>query len=440
MSEKKILEVGHSNYKNLTPGTLDVSGATALIVGGPNGAGKTSFRQIFNVLAQRGESEEPLRHGTKKGHYYVKVMVDGAVYRVERHFRLKDGVITDHYKLNDESGAALKDEDGSYVNKSRRAFNEIFNAPIFDPVSFTSLSQAKMVDLVLELAGNKEDAEKLEEEFKELYNKRHEIGVERKVKGGALENLGASPLPHNAEKKDISELYQKLAAAKNVDKTRKDLEDKFAQLTTREERIKADIERLNNELESVIQDMANTTEALMNTEAMDVEEIQKEIDQAGGWNRAVDRKKEREALAKEFEALDEKYKEYDRSIADVKERKVELLDGIELPDERLFLALHEKPNGRTEYRLKYRLDDGNEVLFQEGDLNTAKMYEVAIRLRLAEIAQDEKFPLLRIDAAPLDDTTLETLIEMLRENGVFGVIEKAKGRQGIDTLDIQVIE
>lgn len=446
----QIVSAGWENYKSLPDGELDFSNADSLLLEGPNGAGKTSVVQVLSMLAREDESEEPLKHGEEKGQYWVKALKGGSEWLIRRVFNA-DG--RDSYLVK-QDGEAAKTEDGRRLNPSKKWFREFFNAPSFDPFAITGRKMKDMVDELFLLADY--DASRFDQKIQEIYDKRHEVGVLRKMKDGHINDLGVDSedvLKYTEEVNVvdvISELTEARQHQKRIDQEKEAVAEAYSammELGRQKESKEAQIERLKKELEEINEKGAKAKEkwgekkakvASLESNVPDIGSLEDRVASAEDHNKKVGLVKQYLKARDEWEQADKDWKEYDEKLTEVRDQKIQEVMNLKFVDPNLFISCEEK-DGKVIYQVRYRTESGD-VPFQEGDINTAKLIEVGIRLKLEAMKRLDQFPVLRLDCSAMDQTTIEQVVDMLASEGVFGVLEKAIGRQGVDTLQYKLIE
>jgi len=446
----QVIGAGWENYKSLPDGQLDFENADSLLLEGPNGAGKTSIMQIFSMLAREGESEEPLKHGAEEGKYWLKVIKDGHEWLLRRVFNING---RDSYLLK-KDGEPAKNEQNKRLNPTKKWFREFFNAPKFDPGAITQKKMKDMVDELFLLADY--DGSAHDKKYAELYAKRHEVGVRRKIKDGHIQDLAvdSEDVLKYTSAIDVMDLTTEIAQAQvhgdKVKQAEKEVAESYRsmmRLGKDKERIEAEILRLQKELEEVKVNGKEAKAKWMEKKAEvssleanvpDLSGLEEKLASANEHNKKVTLVQQYQKAREEWEQADEDWKEYDRQMQEVMDQKIQEVLALKFVDPNLFISCEEKDN-KAVYEVRYKTETGD-VPFREGDLNTAKLIEVGIKLKLDALKRLDKFPVLRLDCSAMDQTTIEQVVDMLAAGGVFGVLEKALGRQGVDTLQYRLIE
>lgn len=445
MSEK-IVAAGWENYKGLPDGELDLKNADSLLLEGPNGSGKTSVLQVFSMLSREGEAEEPLKHGEEKGHYWLKVLKDGHEYLLRRVFN-QDGRDSHLVKVD---GEAAKKDDGKRLDPNKKWFRDFFNAPKFDPMGFVGKRMKDVVDYFFALTGF--DGAPFDKEIDRIYQLRHEVGVRRKIKEGHVEDLEveADDILKYKKKTDAIELSKKIAEGRqyqerlaDAKRVVVDLRAKMTLLAEQKQRKINQIAEMQKEIEEINIEGAkikteflerNDTLVELGQEVPDISVLEDQYKEIDRHNKMVDRVEQYQKAREEWDEANLMWKTLDDELEQARKKKLDAVLGLKFIDPNLYITILES----GEYQVRYNLD-GEDVPFSEGDLNTAKLIEVSIRIKLDAMRRNEEFPVIRLDCSSMDHSTIEEVTGMLAEAGVFGVLEKALGRQGVDTLQYKMI-
>jgi energy-coupling factor transporter ATP-binding protein EcfA2 len=450
MSEQ-LIAAGWENYKSIPDGEITLENADSLLLQGPNGAGKTSIVQIFSMLAREGESDEPLKHGTEKGQYWVKVKKDGSEWLLRRVFN--ESGRDSH--LVKQDGEAAKTEDGKRLNPTKKWFRDFFNVPKFDPFAITGRRMKDIVDELFLLGGY--DPEKYDNKIKDLYDKRHEVGVLRKMKDGHIQDLGidSEDVLKYTEKQDVVELSTLIAEAKQhnekIGRAKEGVYEAhkaMMDLAKQKEEKEATIARLQKEIEEITEKGKAQKEkwsegkakvASLESNVPDIAVLEEKFQGIQEHNEKVELVKQYNKAREEWTAADEDWKRLDEELEEVRGKKIQEVMSLKFIDPNLFISC-EEDNEKVKYQVRYKINETESVPFKEGDMNTARLIEVGIRLKLDAMKRLDQFPVLRLDCSAMDETTIGQVVDMLAAEGVFGVLEKALGRQGVDTLQYKLIE
>lgn len=446
----KVKEIAWENYKGLPDGKLTLENADSLLLEGPNGSGKTSLVQILSMLARDGESQEPLKHGEQNGYYQLRVLHGKDEFLLKRVFDVQG---RDTYQVK-QNGGGLKKEDGTRQVPNKKWFQTFFNAPSFDPLGLVSKKMKDLVDDLFQITGY--DGSEHDRKIAELYAKRTDVYRDRKYKEGFIEELSIEPedILKYKEKVDVLDLSKEIAEAgqhqERISMERASMNDLYSKTQEKglllKQKLEA-LEALKKEIDSIKEEgktlQAQYLEKKANVASMegnvpDLSGLQDRFDNAEKHNEMVMKVDSYNKARDEYDELDKKWKSLDAQVEEAREEKIQAVLSLKFPDPNLFIDTTISED-KVIYEIRYRLPDGTDIPFREGDMNTAKLIEVAVRLKLQMLQLNDQFPIMRIDCSALDHTTIETVVDMLAQEGVFGVLEKALGRQGVDTLQYKLL-
>jgi len=446
----KVTKLAWKNYKGLPEqGEIDLQNGSSLILTGPNGAGKTSIVQIFGMLSRTDESQEPLKHGTDSGYCEFTVLKDGSEWAVKRVFNQAG---RDSYLVK-QDGAPAK-VDGKRLVPNKKWFKNFFNAPSFDPLGLVGKKMKDLVDALFEIGGY--DGSQHDKKIAESYQKRHKVGQEKTMKEGFIAELNLEPedILKYKERVDIGNLSIEIAEAKQhgekiyskqVELKRTEMEMDEKRETLR--RKKEELDRLMKEIEKITVEGKMLKEksleqkaklASMEGNVPDVEGMQERFDSAQKHNEMVLKVESYNKVRDELDEVTARWKELDDKVIEAREEKMEAIMQLSFPDPNLFISASLKDE-KVEYEVRYRLEDGQDVPFRQGDMNTAKLIQVGVQLNMKILKDKGQFPMMRLDCSSLDETTIDEVVDMLAHEGIFGVLEKAVGRQGVDTLQYKLL-
>lgn len=390
----KIIELRGENVKRMKAFALKPDGHT-VIVAGKNGQGKSSLLDSI-VLALGGKSTEtakltkkPIRDGEKTAY----VEVDLGEYTVTRKWTERNDSLE------------ILGKNGEKFSSPQKMLDELIGDLSFDPLEFTRLSAKEQRAVLLELVDLGFDLDAWEKNYKEVYDKRTEIGRDVKRLQGAADSLeyGYS-IDTPKEEIDVAALMKDLERYTKLTQAE---DQKYQAIAQAEQKIidnKDEIKRLeehNKEIESLIK----STKKEIDDNPADyhkVTVIREQIDKSNEINAAV---RARKAFEDTEQALIEAQKKYDKGTEYLKEqeqKKAKALKEAKMPVTGLGFD-----------------DDG--VTFKDipfSQLSQAEQIKVSMAIAMA---QNPKLRIIRIDDGSLLDEDNLAAVQKMAEGNDFQV-------------------
>lgn len=322
----KINKLEIENVKRVKAVQIEPTADGLTVVGGKNGQGKTSVLDSI-AWALGGNSYKPSNPHR-----------EGSVVAPMIRIQLDNGLIVE--RKGDKGTLRVTDPSGKKAGQNLlNSFVEQFaiNLPKFMEMN----SKDKTKALLNTVDGLGEKIYQLEQEELELYNKRRTVGQIRDQKKHYAEEQPFYKEVGN-EIVSASELIkeQQEILARNGENQRK--RDNLENLTARQTLVinkKAELERqlleINNELETLETDIETANKDVVDLIDESTEELEQSIENIEEINRKVRANQDREKAEMDAEHYALEYKDLSDEIDALREQKLDLLNGANLPLEGL---------------------------------------------------------------------------------------------------------
>ena len=310
----KINRLEIENVKRVKAVKIEPSNAGLTVIGGRNNQGKTSVLDAiaWSLGGDRFRPSEPAREGSMSQPYL--------------HVELSNGLVVERKGKNSD----LKVIDQAGNRSGQQLLNEFVGQLALDLPKFIQASSREKAQTLLNIIGVGDRLHGLEQEEKELYDQRRTIGqiADQKRKYAAeMEVYPEAP----KELVSASELImrQQEILARNGENQRKrgrkaQYEREVADLETQAAEIARKLEAARKNLEIAAMDALD----LHDESTKEIEESIAGIEDLNRKARANMDKEKAEYEAAEYGA---KYEDYTEKIEKVREEKIALLKGADLP-------------------------------------------------------------------------------------------------------------
>lgn len=317
----KINSLELENVKRIKAVKLEPSPNGLTVIGGKNGQGKTSVLDSI-AWALGGDRYRP-----------SAAQRDGSVIPPTLHITLSNGLVVERKGKN----ADLKVIDPDGRKSGQQLLNEFISQLALDLPRFMEANNKDKANILLQIIGVGDKLFELERREKELYNQRHAVGqIADQKRKFAAEMVFYPDAP--AELVSASELIrqQQDILARNAENQRKrenmrSIEMKAESLQSDIDRLRAEMQRLESQLTTALADLEIARKDALFLQDESTAELEKniaEIDEINVKVRANLDKEKAEDDTKEYAA---QYNVLTAQLDDVREEKLALLNGAELP-------------------------------------------------------------------------------------------------------------
>lgn len=317
----KINSLELENVKRIKAVKLEPSPNGLTVIGGKNGQGKTSVLDSI-AWALGGDRYRP-----------SAAQRDGSVIPPTLHITLSNGLVVERKGKN----ADLKVIDPDGRKSGQQLLNEFISQLALDLPRFMEANNKDKANILLQIIGVGDKLFELERREKELYNQRHAVGqIADQKRKFAAEMVFYPDAP--AELVSASELIrqQQDILARNAENQRKrenmrSIETKAESLQSDIDRLRAEMQHLESQLTTALADLEIARKDALFLQDESTAELEKniaEIDEINVKVRANLDKEKAEDDTKEYAA---QYNVLTAQLDDVREEKLALLNGAELP-------------------------------------------------------------------------------------------------------------
>ena len=317
----KINALEVENVKRIKAVMLTPTESGLTVIGGNNNQGKTSILDTicWALGGERYRPSNPTREGST------------VPPRIK--ITLSNGLIVERSGKN----SALKVTDPSGRKSGQQLLNEFTSELALNLPKFMEASSRDKAETLLQIIGVGPELHRLEAEISTVYNQRLLHGREADSKKKYAEEM---PFYPNVPKEpvSISELIsqqQEILARNGENQRKRQLRDQYAAAMQRQSQIVKDFELKMKEARDKLLEIASDYQKA-NADALDLqdestEELERSIAQFEQINVQVRANLDREKAMDEATALWEKYNHMSVQLDELRQAKIDLLKGANLP-------------------------------------------------------------------------------------------------------------
>lgn len=292
-------------------------------ISGKNAQGKSSvidaiWAALAGAAATRGtKTTKPVKDGADK-----------ATVRVD----LGDLIVTRTWNKTGKSTLTVTNADGAKYSSPQAMLDDLIGTLTFDPLAFTRLTPRDQVAALMEVVDLDVDLDALDNQRAELYDKRTEIGRDRK-------RLGDTPeidyrLPE--EETPATELFDRINAARRAQGDKREADENH----NRAEKQLEQLHRQREELDRQIADQKTRIDELAETQraanaaadkAENPDELQDQLADLDRTNAAIRSNNAAKQHAAQAEELDKAYATKTEEIAALDKTKADALAAATFP-------------------------------------------------------------------------------------------------------------
>ena len=324
----KITSFELENVKRVKAVAITPNPSGLTVIGGRNGQGKTSILDAI-AWALGGESYRPSNASR-----------DGSVLPPKLHVELDNGIVVDRGGKN--SSLTVTDPTGKRAGQ--KLLDEFVEKLALDLPKFMGQSSRDKAKTLLKIIGMEDEIKRLDDKEQQLYNRRHALGQIADQKKKYAQEMQSFPGVPEAPV-SAGELIERQQAIllKNAENQRK--RQRLNEITFEKHRISDEIERLEAQMKDLAariderkkafeqtaqdEETARTDAAQLQDES--TAELEQSIAQVDEINRKVRANLDKEWAVQEAEELASQYAGMSAEIEAVRDERVKLLQGADLP-------------------------------------------------------------------------------------------------------------
>ena len=386
----KLQSAHIKNYKNISEAVIRVDGKS-FIVTAPNGAGKTSTIQAFlSTLSGQGHPTEIIKKGESLAEVIVEVVDADDTYKVRALWSNNTGKVEGNITVHNSQGQKL----------GIKAFRQMLGTISFDVVeNFLRRKKNEQIELLKTLSGKKRELDMLDVERKRVYDERTEVNRqvvthEGKLKGQELGEM-LSPIDTSTIYDKMNGLSEEIELYSKAERGVQERIDKIEDNTSAIEGYRKKIEELEAENISLAKEIEKGKAWLKGREKPALDQYSEQLKNAEEHNAKyrtqqalIEEHKALQSLKKNSKALTEKLQDIDREKAEILSNSQLPVEGLSFDDDGVYL-------------------DG--LPFEEGQINTAKIYEVGFHIFRA---LGSNFRVMKLDMNAMDKDTFERIMDL----------------------------
>lgn len=376
----KILRLQSTNYKKLVATEITPEG-NLVVINGKNGAGKSSILDSITAAlggVSKRDTPKPIREGQDS----AEIVLETEELVVTRRFTQSGStlVVTNH--------------EGAKFPKGQAKLDDLLGKLSLDPFAFTQLSEKAQLEQLLALVDLPFDPKELEQQRKDLYDQRAEVGRQGKAIGEVEVD---ESLP--ADEQSAGELIKRIQDVQNAQRDRDEFdrgiqlaEEKVKSITDQIAQLKAELADWESRLKARLKER-DSLPAVEDTAA--IEEQLANVEESNAAIRANNDARRRKA---EQDRLRDKYEKFTDSLKELDKTKADGLAKAEMPVE----GLGFDSDGVTYEGIPFK------------QTNTASQIRVSFAMAMA---MNPKLRVIRIaEGSLLDEDNLKLVADMAEEN------------------------
>lgn len=376
----KIIRLQSTNYKRLKAVEITPDG-NVVTIGGKNGAGKSSVLDSITAAlggVSKKDTPKPIRDGEDN----AEIVLETDELTVTRRFTKSGSTLT------------VTTPDGAKFPKGQAKLDDLIGKLSLDPLAFTQLNDKAQLETLLELVDLPFDPQELEQQRKDLYDQRAEVGRQGKAIGEVEVD---ESLP--AEEQSAGELIGQIQEAQELERKRHDLSLAHARARDDQAHIKDQIEELQQKLKTSEQREIEAKQELDELSGpVGTGALQSQLESVEETNAAIRANNDAMARKAEQDRLRTEYADYTEQLKDLDQTKSDGLASAEMPVE----GLGFDADGVTYEGIPFK------------QTNTASQIRVSFAMAMA---MNPKLRVIRIaEGSLLDEDNLKLVADMAEEN------------------------
>lgn len=309
----RIIQFSAENVKRLSAVEITPDG-DLVIIAGRNGQGKTSVLDAIWLALANSDARKEIPKPVRDGEDSAYVTLD-----------LGELVVTRTW-TGDKTTLRVESGDGARYTSPQAMLDNFVGKLSFDPLAFSMQDEKTQLATLLSLVDLPFDPDELDEERRQLFEARTDIGRDVRAFEGQLAGMAKPDADVPTVEVSVASLVAELQAATNARSERAGLLEQRERRQRAVAQYEEEVLKARAELEAT-----NARIALLPKTDPDVDDIQARIDRAETDNVAVRAAKARDEVADRHRVAKAGYDELSGQIAAVDERKAKGLRDAKMP-------------------------------------------------------------------------------------------------------------
>ena len=219
----KVLRLTASNVKRLRAVEIEPAADGLIIITGKNGQGKTSALDAMWLALGGGQAAKSVDHVIRAGESDAFAEVDLGPIIIRRRWRR-----TDDDKV--VSTIEVRTAEGQKYDKPQGTLDALFELVALDPAAFMGMTQAEQVAELIRACGGDEEAARLNNERRKLYDQRTNVNRDLEKTAAELSALPTAGKDVPDSEIPISEVLELGEAARRHDDQNRAARQKFVNI------------------------------------------------------------------------------------------------------------------------------------------------------------------------------------------------------------------
>ncbi len=310
----KIAKLEIENVKKVKAVTIAPTADGLTVIGGKNGQGKTSVLDAI-AWALGGSKYAP-----------TNARREGSVIPPSLRVELDNGIIVE--RKGEKGSLKVTDQNGQ---KAGQALLDAFVEKLaIDLPKFMSMTSKEKAKTLLGIVGVEDDLVRIEREEQAKYNQRYEIGrIADAKRKHADEMEGYDDVPDAPM--SALELIQQQQAILLRNAENKDKREKLALFENRKNQLEAEIERLQDELNELIDNIAIAQKSVAELVDESTAELEQSILHIDELNHKIRANQDKSKASQDADELKAQYDALSGEIDQLRRIKIKLLDNAQMP-------------------------------------------------------------------------------------------------------------
>ena len=321
MSAIKINALKVENVKRVKAVKVEPTANGLTVIGGKNRQGKTSVLDAI-AWALGGNRFKPSKPGR-----------EGSVIPPHLHIKLSNGLVVERKGKNSD----LKVIDPSGQKAGQTLLDTFVEALALDLPKFMQATDKEKANTLLQIIGVGDQLFELEQKEQELYNKRHAIGqiADQKKKYAAEQPYYADAPKDLISAADLIKQQQEILARNGENQRKREnlrtLEFNYNEVQKEIIRLEQQLKELKKQRDGLDADLATARKSVEQLQDESTEELENSIRDIEEINRKVRANLDKDKAEDDAREYANQYDTLTTEINSVRQAKIDLLNGADLP-------------------------------------------------------------------------------------------------------------